>query len=182
MNFYAARTNQRRCVMSERESREEILDLLSRGKISIDEAVSMLDQSTLEKRSPEEDEPLYRAEMDQGFEGDEIVKIKLEEESVEKGQAEVNESIPEPKHNGNGKRPRWLRVQVVNTKTGKNKVTVNIPFGMVRFGLGLASVFSPEMKGVDLDDVREMFDNAEAGLLVDVQDDESNEHVRVFFE
>lgn len=167
--------------MSERETRKEILDLLARGKISIDEAVSLLDQSEARDRYSGNDEPLYKAEMVQRPDAEEIEEIKFHEASVSP-EHDVQKTMPEVKRDGNGKQPRWLRVQVVDTRTGKNKVMVNIPFGMVKFGMGIASVFSPEIRNVDLEDVSEIFNQAEPGLLVDVQDDEDNEHVRVFFE
>ena len=175
--------------MSEAETREEILDLLARGKISIDEAVEMLDRSSVESGSQDGDEPLYKAEMVEGFDAEEVMKIKLDddleiEELPVKGKGiHTSETIQSGINGGgNGKRPRWLRVQVVNTETGKNKVTVNVPFGMVKFGLGIARVFSPEMEGVDFDEIGELFSNADAGLLVDVQDENSNEHVKIFFD
>ena len=176
-------------MMSEAETREEILDLLARGKITIDEAVELLDHSSGQTDSPGSDEPLYKAEMEQGFDAAEAVKIKADDDlATEKLPAKENDiqandiMQSEIKNNGNGKQPRWLRVQVVNSETGKNKVTVNVPLAMVKFGLGVAQVFSPEMKGIGLDEIGEMFSNADAGLLVDVQDEESNEHVKIFFD
>ena len=175
--------------MSEAETREEILDLLARGKINIDEAVELLDQSSGQTDSPVSDEPLYKAEMERGFNATEVVKIKVDNElatekiPAKENNIQLNDMMQsEIKNNGIRKQPRWLRVQVVNTETGKNKVTVNVPFAMVKFGLGIAQVFSPEMKGVDLDEINELFSNADAGLLVDVQDEDSNEHVKIFFD
>lgn len=175
--------------MSGAEKREEILDLLARGKISIDEAVEMLDPSKQESGSQEGDEPLYKAEMAEGFDAEEVIRIKLDDDlEIEELPVEgkgVHTSEPtQSKINGdgNGIRPRWLRVQVVNTETGKNKVSINVPFGVVKFGLGIARVFSPEMEGVDFDEIGELLSNADAGLLVDVQDEESNEHVKIFFD
>lgn len=175
--------------MSEAETREEILDLLARGKISIDDAVGLLDQSSGQMGSPVSDEPLFKAEMEQGFDVTEEVNIKVYDEmAAEKNltkekNIQLNDRMQsEIKNNDSSKQPRWLRVQVVNSETGKNKVTVNVPFAMVKFGLGIAQVFSPEMKGVDLNEIGELFANADAGLLVDVQDDDSNEHVKIFFD
>jgi hypothetical protein len=168
--------------MSEKVSREEVLDLLSRGKISIDEAVNLLEGSAQEEEPVPAGEPLYKPEMEEGYGGEEVLKIKVSEETAFADQMDFDELPAAPKGNGNGHTLRWLRVQVTDSKTGKRKVSVNVPFAMVKFGLGVAKVFSPEMKGVDLDEVSKMFDSAEAGLLVDVQDEESNEHVKIFFE
>jgi len=173
--------------MSEIETRKEILDLLARGKISIDEAVELLDKSKRSTDSTLEDEPLFKAEMEEGFDAEDVLRIKVDEEMASEDLPDKEKEFvfedPTPaavKHNGG--QPRWLRVQVINSETGKNKVSVNVPFAMVRFGLGIARVFSPEVKGVDIDELSEVFTNAESGLLVDVQDDESNEHVKIFFD
>lgn len=175
--------------MSEAETREEILDLLARGKISIDDAVGLLDHSSGQMDSPVSDEPLFKAEMEQGFDVTEEVNIKVYDEMaaeknlIKEKNIQLNDRTQsEINNNDSSKQPRWLRVQVVNSETGKNKVTVNVPFAMVKFGLGIAQVFSPEMKGVDLNEIGELFANADAGLLVDVQDDDSNEHVKIFFD
>jgi hypothetical protein len=176
-------------MMSEAEKREEILDLLARGKISIDEAVELLDHSLGQTNRLLSDEPLYRAEVEQGFDAAEAVKIKIDDDlATEKIPAKEKDfqantmMQSEIKNNDNSKQPRWLRVQVVNSETGKNKVTVNVPIAMVKFGLGIAQVFSPEMKGVDLNEINELFSNVDAGILVDVQDEDSNEHVKIFFD
>ena len=176
-------------MMSEAGTREEILDLLARGKISIDDAVGLLDHSSGQTDSTVSDEPLYKAEMGHGFDAVDFEKIKVDDElATEKIPAiendiQLNEMIQsEIKNNGNNKQPRWLRIQVVNSETGKNKVTLNVPFAMVKFGLGIAQVFSPEMKGVDLNEISELFANVDAGLLVDVQDEDCNEHVKIFFD
>ena len=175
--------------MSEAETREEILNLLARGKISIDEAVELLDHSSGQTDSSPGNEPIYKAEVEQGSDAAEAVKIKVGDDlATEKIPAKEKDiqandiRQSEIKNNGNSKQPRWLRVQVVNSETGKNKVTVNVPFAMVKFGLGIAQVFSPEIKGVDLNEINELFSNADAGILVDVQDEDSNEHVKIFFD
>jgi len=175
--------------MSEVETREEILKFLARGKISIDEAVELLDQSPRLADYAESDQPLYKAAIGNGFDARAAFEIKADDQlAIEELPAKEKETQfddimqSEYKSSVKGKQPRWLRVQVINSKTGNNKVAVNVPFGMVKFGLGIARVFSPEMKGVDFDEINELLSNADAGLLVEVQDEESNEHVRIFFD
>ena len=116
-----------------------------------------------------------KIKLDNDLEGDDLPVSGKGVQTSETLQSKIN-------GDGNGKRPRWLRVQIVNTKTGKNKFSVNVPFGVVKFGLGIARVFSPEMDGVDFDEIGELISNADAGLLVDVQDEDSNEHVKIFFD
>jgi len=79
-----------------------------------------------------------------------------------------------------GSKPSWLHVRVKDANSGKNKVTVNVPLGMLKFGLKIGGRFSPELNGLDWDEIKEMMDEMDSGLLVDVQDDEGGEHVQVF--
>lgn len=79
----------------------------------------------------------------------------------------------------NGREPRWLHVQVSDLNTGKSKVKVNIPLRMVKFGLGMGRRFAPELDGIDWNDLSRVM-TEEDGVLVDVQDTEDGEHVRIF--
>ncbi len=174
--------------MVEAEARAEVLDLLARGKISIDEAVDLLNYSGGVVKSGIGEDPMDKNKLGEEYDSGEVLKIEVADENVgEKPlhheKENQSENVVQPERlSGDGRQPRWLRVQVSNMETGKNKVSVNIPFGMVRFGLGIARTFSPELNGIKLDEIGEMLAEADSGLLVDVQDDESNEHVRIFFD
>jgi hypothetical protein len=82
----------------------------------------------------------------------------------------------------NGSKGRWFRVRVKNLETGKNKVSVNIPMPMVKFGLKIGRQFSSELDQLNLDEMYNAMGNMENGMIVDVQDEESNEHVQVFID
>lgn len=82
----------------------------------------------------------------------------------------------------NGKRPKWFKVRVSNMDTGKNKVTVNIPVGMLKFGLKMGGRFAPELDGMDFDELQSMIAEGGEGVLVEVQDEESNEHVQIYLD
>jgi hypothetical protein len=83
----------------------------------------------------------------------------------------------------NGERPRWLKIQVAQLSTGRNKVNVTLPLGIVNFGLGIARRF-----GADFDDdypVEElwrMMKEGERGVLVDVEDEEDDERVQIYID
>jgi DNA-binding transcriptional ArsR family regulator len=79
----------------------------------------------------------------------------------------------------NGRKPQWLHIQVSDMSTGKSRVKVNIPLRMVKFGLNMGRRFAPEMEGVNWDDLSRVV-TEEEGVLVDVQDDEDGEHVRIY--
>ncbi len=77
--------------------------------------------------------------------------------------------------------------RVLVTKNGKKEVEVNIPFGIVKFGLAIArkmgknslSVNGKEIP-VDADKLSEILKDPNfKGKIVDITDEESNEHVEV---
>jgi hypothetical protein len=77
---------------------------------------------------------------------------------------------------------RWLRVRVTNMSTGKRKVSVNVPLGLMKWGLALGSRYAPELNGVDWDEIVTELDKHADGFLVEVEDDDDNERVEVFIE
>ncbi len=89
-----------------------------------------------------------------------------------------SEAIVVNKSNG----PSTFHVRVRNLETGENKVTVNIPLRMLKFGLKLGGRFSSELEGLDFDDINEMMADMDSGMLVEVQDEESKEHVQVYID
>lgn len=87
-----------------------------------------------------------------------------------------------PKLSGQGKKPGWLHVRVRDLETGRNKVTVNVPLGIVKFGLKFGGRFSPELDGLDWNELQGMMNESESGMLVDVEDAEGGEHVQVYID
>jgi hypothetical protein len=135
-------------------SRMEILELLSNGKITAAEAAKLLSEVV---------EP--------------VVAEKASPPPVEKAPA-----APPPPVSSSDTEPNWFRVRVANLETGKNRVTVNIPINMMKFGLKIGSRFSPEIGNVDWNELTGMMQDMKSGMLVDVQDEESNEHVQVYLD
>lgn len=90
---------------------------------------------------------------------------------------DVGENRPQP----SGDR-RWLRVRVTDTNTGRSRVNIRLPIGIVRAGLNLGKHFAPEIEGLDLRTLLESIDTNDLGQMVDVTDDEDGERVEVFIE
>ncbi len=86
---------------------------------------------------------------------------------------------PASKAAGSGRR---FRVLVTDTVTGKNKVSVNLPLSLVRWGLHTGKKFSSEMEGIDVDELAELLEGGEDGQFIEVIDEEDGEQVRVFIE
>lgn len=79
-----------------------------------------------------------------------------------------------------GEKPRWLNVRVTDTATSRDKVMVRIPLSLARAGLRLGAKFAPEMEELDWDEIVTGLSSGGVGTLVEVQDEEDGELVRVF--
>lgn len=78
--------------------------------------------------------------------------------------------------------PRWFRVKVTDLLNGKTKVSVNIPFGLMEWGLQIGAQFAPEVGDIDFGQLKEMLQSGVEGKIVDVIDEEDGEHVEIFIE
>jgi SHOCT-like domain len=78
---------------------------------------------------------------------------------------------------------RWFHVRVTDLKTGKRKVNVNIPLGLVDVGLKMGAKFAPAgLEGLDMNQIMAAIKSGGEGKIVDVEDEEDNEHVEIFIE
>ncbi|MCU0503213.1 MAG: hypothetical protein MUC51_15930 [Anaerolineae bacterium] len=77
---------------------------------------------------------------------------------------------------------RWLRVRVTDRASGKLKVNVNIPVGLVDVGLKMGARFAPEMNGMDLSAIQTAIKGGMQGRIIEVDDEADNERVEVFVE
>lgn len=77
-------------------------------------------------------------------------------------------------------KPRWLHVRVTNLETGRAKVNVNLPIGLVNVGLKMGARHSPEVGELDWDEVLVAIREGTAGKLVEVEDVDGGERVEVY--
>jgi hypothetical protein len=89
---------------------------------------------------------------------------------------------PNPPEGGLGRKPRWLRVRVTDTNTGRPRVNVRLPVSMVSVGLKMGSKFAPQVEGLDSNELMQIIESGEIGQIVDVFDENDGEHVEVFLE
>jgi len=138
-------------------NRSEILELLAAGKISAAEAADLLSQARQEPAAPAE-----------------AVAVPI-------ASAPAAEPTGGTKAETVGsKEPTWFHVRVRNLETGQDKVTVNIPLRMFKFGMRIGRRFSPELAELDWDEIHDMVANMESGVLVEVQDEEDKEQVQIY--
>jgi hypothetical protein len=76
---------------------------------------------------------------------------------------------------------RYMRVRVTDTHSGKAKVSVNLPLGLVDAGLNIAANFVPDIGDQNMADISEAIRSGLTGKIVDVYD-EDGEHVEIFIE
>jgi len=81
-----------------------------------------------------------------------------------------------------GKKPRYLRVLVTDTDTGKARVNVRLPVSLINSGMRMGARFAPEIEGLDMEDLNAWMNSGEVGQIVDIFDEEDGEHVEVFLE
>jgi hypothetical protein len=147
---------------SNNSDRMQILRMLEEGKINAAQAAAMLsgnipmsDPASISTPTPES------------------IPLPSEPEVAP-------EPSPTAERTNNG--PRYFRVKVTDLFTGRSKATVTLPLGLVDWGLRVGSHFSPEMSGMDWEDLSRILRSGESGKLVDVMDDDDGEHVEIFID
>ncbi len=77
---------------------------------------------------------------------------------------------------------RWFRLRVTDLATGRTKVSINMPVGIVSALARLGGRFVPHSDEFDVGQVLDAIRNGEVGQIIDVMDHEDGEHVEVFIE
>lgn len=78
--------------------------------------------------------------------------------------------------------PRWFRVRVTDLKSGRNKVNVNVPMGLVNIGIKMGARFAPDMEGVAYEKLKEAIASGKQGKVFDYVDNETGEQIEIFME
>lgn len=79
-----------------------------------------------------------------------------------------------------GGEPRWFRVRVTDLATGRPKVNVNIPMGLVNVGMKMGARFAPDVEGIDMNQLLEAIKSGQHGKIIDVTDEEDGERVEIY--
>lgn len=87
-----------------------------------------------------------------------------------------------PPPTASGSQARWFRVRVTDTATGRTKVNVNLPMGLVNVGLKMSARFAPELDQEQMGAIAEALRTGMTGKVLDVIDEDDGEHVEVFIE
>lgn len=79
---------------------------------------------------------------------------------------------------------RHLKVRVTDIESGRTKINVNIPMGLINMGMRMGARFIPTDSdlGVDIEDLMTAIENGETGKFIDAEDFEKGERVEVWVE
>lgn len=144
-------------------SRKEILEMLSQGQIDVERATELLAQAPA---SPAPEPP------------------PAPEAAAEPPQPPPVPSPappPAPPRPATPGKPRWLHIEVNELDSGRNRVRVNVPLGLMRFGIKIGARFTNELERDVVDEMLQALDGEEiGGTLVEVEDVEDNERVHIY--
>ena len=73
-------------------------------------------------------------------------------------------------------------MRVTDSISGRVRVNVRLPVGVINAGLKLGMKFAPNVEGVDYKEIADMIQAGGIGKIVDVEDVKDGEHVEVFIE
>lgn len=76
--------------------------------------------------------------------------------------------------------PHWFRIRVDDLHSGRTKTQINIPFGLMDWGLRIGAHFTPEVSGIKLEELRQTLRSGADGKLIEVFDEEDGEHVAIY--
>ena len=136
--------------MVKSEERLKVLKMVQEGKITVEQATSLLEAL--------EEAPTAAAKA---------------------GAAPIAAGAPAAP---SGQPARWLRVRVTDTDSGRPRVNIRLPISVVSAGIKMGMRFSPQVEGLDMEELTKWISSGEVGQIVDVIDDEDGEHVEVFIE
>ena len=88
----------------------------------------------------------------------------------------------EPPTNPTGKSSRWFHVRITDSGTGRTRVNVRLPVSLINAGIKMGARFSPEVQGLDMEQLLQFINSGETGQMVDVVNEDDGEHVEVFIE
>ena len=75
---------------------------------------------------------------------------------------------------------RWLRLRVSDTKSGKTRVNMTIPLGLVNMGLAVGARFVPDVAELDVEAIRNALRSGLHGKILEVHDED--ELVEIYVE
>ncbi len=96
---------------------------------------------------------------------------------VEKTGTPVTTAVSEP-----GQGPRWIRVLITDTGSGKTRVNVKLPVNLVSTGIKMGAHLSSDKEELNNQQINEYIKRGITGQVMEIVDDEKGEKVEIFLE
>lgn len=98
-------------------------------------------------------------------------------------QSEVKSSTPNSAFSGSRGQPaQWVRVIVTDMRSGKRRVNVRMPAGLVNTGTKFGARLSIDRQNLDPAILRESIRSGKVGKILDLADDDEQERVEIYLE
>ena len=81
-----------------------------------------------------------------------------------------------------GQGPRWIRVLITDTGSGKARVNVKLPVNLVSTGIKMGAHLSSDMEELNNQQINEYIKRGITGQVMEIVDDEEGEKVEIFLE
>lgn len=91
-------------------------------------------------------------------------------------------TAPPPKSSPQAPQPRWFRVRVTDMTSGRDKVNINIPIGLVNVGMKMGARFVNEIEGFDFNTLTAAIQAGQTGKILEAEDVQSGERVEIYLE
>ncbi len=79
-----------------------------------------------------------------------------------------------------GREAHFLRIKVYETKSGRATVNVNLPLSLIDVALRFVPKNADYLKGVNVDELVAAIKSGAQGKIVDINDEESGDHVEIY--
>ncbi len=143
------------------QERLNILRMVEEGKLSATEAASLLSALGREKTAQHFEHFTAIPESPDA-------PATVSEPAVAMGTRQANQPA------------RWFRIRVTDVSSGRAKATINLPIGLVNWGMKIGARYAPEVNEFDFNELSQMLQSSAEGKLIDVIDEEDGEHVEIF--
>jgi len=77
---------------------------------------------------------------------------------------------------------RWFHIQVTDKQTDRIKVSVNLPLSLVNVATKMGARLSPNIEGVNWEELMEAINKGLTGKIVEAEDEEGLEKFEVFID
>lgn len=101
--------------------------------------------------------------------------------ALEKSRKQKRRSAPSAHADAEGGPARWVRLRVSDTETGRTKVNMTLPLGLVSMGLQVGARFVPDVANLDVQQLQDAVRAGVPGKILEVMD-EDGELVEIFVE